>query len=108
MDIAKALRDESLSLSKNRADTIAEHETVSILGEMALEVYNRSGIETHKWLTSMDEKVCVDCSSNETIGEIRVGESFPSGTISTPAHIGCRCYDLPVISDSSIDIWLGQ
>lgn len=108
LDIAKILRNESISVSSNRADTIAEQETVMLLGEMALEVYIRSGIDAHKWVTNRDERVCLICASNEDAGEVHIGESFPNGSISTPAHIRCRCYTLPVISDSTIDIWLGD
>lgn len=108
MEIAKMLRNESLAFSKMRSDRIAEYEATYLLGQMALEVYNRSGVEFHKWVTSRDERVCPECISNEMAGEVRIGELFPNGTMHTPAHHFCRCFTLPIVSNSITDLWTGK
>lgn len=108
LEIAKLLRDESIRISKLRSDRIAEYEAAYILGEMATEVYNRSGVEFHAWVTSRDERVCDICIKNEQAGEVRVGTPFPNGVIHTPAHLLCRCFTMPVVTNTTIDIWMGN
>ena len=101
------LRRSARSVARERADTIAEQEAALMIGEMELEVFKRNNIKFHVWVTSHDELVCQICMSNETGGKVAVGDEFPTGVLSSPAHIRCRCMTLPVFTDMEVT-WVGK
>ncbi len=106
-EIANMLRRSARSVARERADTIAEQEAALMIGEMELEVFKRNNIKFHVWVTSHDELVCQICMSNETGGKVAVGDEFPTGVLSSPAHIRCRCMTLPVFTDMEVT-WVGK
>jgi len=106
IDIAKTLRDQSTNVSYFRSDTIAEYELALQIGEMQNEVFKRSGVTHHRWITTRDERTCLECASNEEAGEVEIGDEFPSGVIYTPGHISCRCFIAPVSLHK--EIWTGN
>ncbi len=57
-------------------------------------VYDRASITKDHLRWVMDPKLenCPDCEDNSLISSIVVGESFPTGHLTPPAHSGCRCY----------------
>lgn len=107
VEIAKLLRDNAKRVATERADVVAEHEAVSILGLIQLEVFKRNGVSNHKWISSRDEAVCEYCAANEQAGIVRLGDLFPSGAVAPPQHQRCRCIDVPVIPKDLKVIWTG-
>lgn len=57
-EIAMVIRDAIAEYAQNRASLIAEHETAVIYGEIEHELYKKSGVKYHKWVTQRDELVC--------------------------------------------------
>jgi SPP1 gp7 family putative phage head morphogenesis protein len=53
--------------------------------------YQVNGIRQVSWLTAVDQRVCAVCVSNEDVGPIPLGTSFPSNVQYPPAHPSCRC-----------------
>lgn len=96
-DIARMIKSDAKRVAMIRADIITEHEAATVLGMIELEVYKRNGVQFHKWITSRDEKVCLRCEANEGVGEVPVGDSFPTGVVAPPDHIRCRCFIMPII-----------
>ena len=106
IDIARSLRDEASHIAKTRSDIIAENQAAQVSGLITNEVYLRSGVTQHRWVTAHDERTCPICMANENAGIIDIGSEFPSGALYPPSHISCRCYTLPV-ADNIEDIWIG-
>ncbi|MCB1031808.1 MAG: hypothetical protein KDA95_10755, partial [Acidimicrobiales bacterium] len=50
---------------------------------------------SHRWLVDDGGAPCPDCDDNSLAGAIPVGEEFPTGDFSPPAHPGCRCIAIP-------------
>jgi DivIVA domain-containing protein len=50
---------------------------------------------TLQWLVD-DDGHCPDCDDNALAGPIAKGETFPTGQLHPPAHLGCRCLLVPV------------
>src|SRR3990167_825294 len=96
--IAQLIKDEAREMIDYRSGIITETELMTAMNMVEVEVFKRNGIEKHRWVTAEDEKVCEEiCVPNEVAGPITVGQPFPSGDISPLAHLGCRCYLLPVL-----------
>jgi DivIVA domain-containing protein len=47
-----------------------------------------------RWIVD-DEGPCPDCEDNALAGPTPRGESFPTGQLHPPAHLGCRCLLTP-------------
>lgn len=107
VEIAKLIRDGARKQAQARADVISENETANALEEISYEVYRRNEIGYHTWVTQRDEMTCDICMANEATGQVRIGEVFPNGVLYPPAHINCRCFDLPVIPDNFKASWTG-
>jgi len=109
LQIVKDIRGKLEKTAESRAEIITETELVTAMGIVEVEVYKRNGIRYVKWVTSEDERVCSICMGNEYAGEVKVGDEFPSGNASVPAHLLCRCLLLPVIPNDFGDIiWTGK
>ncbi len=48
-----------------------------------------------KWILDPSEGSCPDCQDNTFEDGVEIGESFPTGQSSPPAHLGCRCLLIP-------------
>lgn len=108
VEIAKQIRSEAKRVALVRADVIAEFEAATVLGAIELEVYKRNKVQFHKWVTSRDEKVCPRCDANQGANEVPVGDKFPTGAISPPDHIRCRCFTLPIVPLDFKVKWQGK
>ena len=109
LQIVKDIRSRLEKVVNARADIITETELINAMSVVEIETYKKNNIKFIKWITSEDEKVCGICMGNEQAGEVRVGEEFPSGQDSPPAHVSCRCFLLPIIPEGYEDvIWTGK
>lgn len=107
--IIKGLREIAPEVATTRADLIAETELMVSMGKIELEVFKRNGIGKVRWVTSLDERTCPICMTNEDAGAIDVGKAFPEGQKYPPAHIRCRCFLLPVLPDTiEGEVWTGE
>lgn len=103
------LKEQAKKISQERAELITETELINAMNLVEMEAFKRNSILKHKWVTSEDEKVEELCLANEAAGVIKVGDMFPSGTESPPAHFLCRCYLLPVLPEViEGKIWTGE
>jgi SPP1 gp7 family putative phage head morphogenesis protein len=107
-DIARMIKSDAKRVAMVRADIITEHEAATVLGMVELEVYKRNGVQFHRWITSRDEKVCPKCDANESVGETPIGDAFPTGSITPPDHVRCRCFIMPVIPLDFKVKWQGK
>jgi DivIVA domain-containing protein len=48
-----------------------------------------------QWVADPSHDVCADCDDNTLGGFLAAGDTFPTGHVSPPAHLGCRCLLLP-------------
>lgn len=109
LQIVKDIRNRLSSVAESRAEIITETEVMNAMNTVEMEVYRRNNIEYVKWIVTADERTCDICMANEYAGEVKVGDEFPSGHISPLAHIGCRCFLLPVIPKNFENIvWTGK
>lgn len=76
----------------NRARAIAFTESTRAFAEGSIASFEQSGVvDAFEWATARDERVCPICGGYE-------GRQFPlRGDLRPPAHIGCRCWTLPVV-----------
>jgi len=87
-----------------RALTIAITETNRAMSAGSVYTYQEAQIEEVEWNAV---EPCDICEPND--GQVvRLGEAFPSGDITPPAHPNCRCALLPVIMGMVDDPSLGQ
>jgi hypothetical protein len=68
---------------------------VTAIGQAALAWYRHRQVERHAWITEGDAGVCPVCDANAAAGPVRMGDPFPSGDLTEPAHDGCRCATVP-------------
>ena len=125
-EVAEALVDEFSFFSKARARLIARTETLTITEQAQFTLYEASGVELKRWLTTLDSKERF--SHFGAHGQMRLidepfelidedGQKFelmmpgdPDGDISQLAN--CRCDFAPVVSESQVlsqdAIWAGD
>jgi hypothetical protein len=85
--------------SQDRAERIAEYETKNAFHQATLEAFKQSGkVAQVLWHTMGDDAVEAICEDNEDASPIDVGDTFPSGDDTPPAHPQCRCWLEAVIS----------
>lgn len=84
--------------SRRRAEMVATTEITKAYAEGNRAAWQRGGIITQmQWYTVGDELVCQICQPlNGTIADVR--GNFASGLF-PPAHVSCRCFCQPYISD---------
>lgn len=94
--------------SEARARMVAETEVTRAYAEANREIWRRSGIiQEMTWRTSQDELVCQICSPlNGQVINVNSDLGFISEQIGNiaipPAHVRCRCWIVPVISQGNI------
>jgi hypothetical protein len=93
VDAAGIARDE-LS-DPGDAHQVALTEIVLASSAAAIAVYQRHGVQWHRWVTERDGKVCAICRANAKAGPVRVGMPFPSGDLMPPIHPNDRCGTVP-------------
>ena len=82
-----------------RAKRIAQTESTRVFALGNQEAFESTGlVDEVVWQTAVDDLVCPTCgplhNTHIGIGDI---DAFP------PAHINCRCYVLPVVSEDALD-----
>lgn len=77
------------------ADATATTETTRASTDAAVGVYRAARVRATTWLTANDVAVCPYCVENEEHGPVPLGEAFPTGDESPPAHPRCRCCLMP-------------
>ncbi len=108
-EIVKFLRDAAREVAAERSQLVVETELMTAMNLIELETYRRNSIERIRWKTAQDERVEAICLANEAAGAINVGETFPMGQMSPPAHIRCRCYLLPILPTAiQGTVWVGE
>ena len=107
-EAVKYVRAESLKMINNRSEIISETELLTAMSLVESETFKRNGLSEHKWITSIDERVCPQCNANQSEGYIPIGNTFKSGAAAPPQHVGCRCYLLPKLPETiNQKIWTG-
>ena len=91
LEIGARMSDLSEQWSRDRAENIAVTEAAKASTYVENQATKRYGITTHKWHTSLDEKVCPICIPLEG-EEVAVGANFSAGVDGPPAHNVCRCF----------------
>jgi SPP1 gp7 family putative phage head morphogenesis protein len=88
----------SPGFSAAQAATIARTEVITANNRGNFDAYEASGVVAQvEWLTAGDDLVEEICQDNEDAAPVPLGEAFPSGDDSPPAHPNCRCALVPVV-----------
>lgn len=109
-EIMQSIRDDGKGFTAIRAERIVLTETQRAMTKIELESYDKYGIETYVWRTSLDERVCPICLPLDG-EEVKVGGVFSAGVDGPPAHVSCRCYTEAVIPDEwqpPEKVWMGN
>ena len=89
--LRRALTDD-VAFSPQRAAMVARTETAFALGQGQKSAAIEQGRDQKHWVTQgdvhVDDKIC---RMNEGKGWIKLGDPFPSGHDTVPAHPNCRC-----------------
>ena len=64
-------------------------------GAAKLDYCAAQAVEYGWWMTDPSSNTCPVCQANEDAGRWPLGEPFPSGDLSEPAHFSCRCAVVP-------------
>jgi SPP1 gp7 family putative phage head morphogenesis protein len=88
-DVAKRIEP---MFGRARAQRIAVTETTRLFGAGAQASYRALGIQQWNWRTAEDERVCPDCD------QMQAGSPYDMDQAFSPAHVGCRCWPVPVSS----------
>lgn len=83
------------------------------LGTARHNVYDRSGVEEHRWITVGDDRVRSLHLTNEGDGWIPISQEFSSGALHPgdgPSPYNCRCAEEANLSDPNLilDPWQGD
>lgn len=70
-------------------ELVAGTEIQSAIEQEVLEVLQESGFTRIVWLAQAG--ACERCANNMDSGPISIGEAFPDGSTTPPAHPRCRC-----------------
>jgi SPP1 gp7 family putative phage head morphogenesis protein len=95
--LARDLRKEFDGMSKYRSQVIARNETATALEQSFYDRGKAMGITGKEWVTAGDDRVSELCLANEAAGVIPFNQPFPSGHMTPPGHIQCRCACAPVM-----------
>ncbi|HLH45627.1 MAG TPA: hypothetical protein VKV25_00625 [Acidimicrobiales bacterium] len=79
-----------------RAERVAHDEVVG--GFSAGTLAALPGGTGVRWITSEAEGPCADCEDNALEVGLHKGSAFPTGQAHPPAHEGCRCLLVPVVT----------
>lgn len=91
-EITRRVHEEAGKILEGVGNSVAGQEAQEVYGSGQMRAIKRAGYNTSFWVTVGDERVCGVCDENEAAGQVKVGEKFPSGHASSPAHVGCRCW----------------
>lgn len=80
--------------SEPNARRIALTELYRAINAALLEAYRAQKVNKVRWVTRSGHP-CQICITNEAAGAIPLGQPFPSGDQSPPAHPNCECVLMP-------------
>jgi SPP1 gp7 family putative phage head morphogenesis protein len=80
---------QQLGLGKVRAEAIARTATLSAFNGATQEHYRVNQIELFQWVATADDRTCPVCVA-------RSGNIYRLEATRPPAHVRCRCYQMPV------------
>jgi DivIVA domain-containing protein len=72
-----------------------------VVGDAATETVSRAFVAANaagtpvRWVVDDPDGPCPDCDDNALAGPTPLGQVFPTGQVSPPAHPGCRCLLVP-------------
>lgn len=76
--------------SDSRAEMIARTEVSMAQSNSNYEVWKTSGVvSSTKWLLSFEHDIVCECNDNADAGDVLIGELYPGGTFTPPAHPLC-------------------
>ena len=82
-----------------RAERIAATEITNAYASGNRIAYQESGVvQAWEWRTAMDERRCPTCAGLEG-RQTFFGGQFAPGISQPPAHVGCRCWVVPVLKE---------
>lgn len=88
----------SFSAARGRAIAITELSNAS--GTTGMEAWKLSGVVQNKqWLLSQNHVTPDICTENAKAGAIPLNDDFPSGHQHNPAHTGCWCDTVAIVSE---------
>ncbi len=99
IEIVKQMRKIAPEVAAQRGDVITENELIRAMNLIENATYKNNGIEKIIWKTAEDERVDDACVANEEAGAINLGEFFPSGHETPPAHFLCYNKDMEVYTN---------
>jgi SPP1 gp7 family putative phage head morphogenesis protein len=95
--LQKLINDLAPAFGQARAERIAATEVTRAYAEGSTRTYQESGVvQKVEWATARDERVCIVCGPLEG-KTVPVGSKFDG--LYPPAHVGCRCWVLPVVKE---------
>lgn len=80
-----------LTIATRDSDGISLTELLLAAGLAVFGAYKRRQIPEVRWVIDPRSKVCPTCLTNSEYGPVRLGQAFPSGHTTTPAHNRCAC-----------------
>jgi len=86
---AKLLKDLTWTMTRQRAETIANTEMNMAMSTAFLRKLQRNEVEYKQWI--LGPNPCPECEENADASPIPVDEDFPSGDDAPPAHPNCVC-----------------
>ncbi len=91
---------DNYSFSAQRGRAIAITELSNASGTTGMEAWKLSGVvQSKQWLLSGNHVVPDGCDENAQAGAIPLDADFPSGHKHNPAHTGCWCDTVAIVSE---------
>jgi hypothetical protein len=89
--LSEALADEDLAAS------LVMTQITTVTGAAAQAYYMANGVGYGRWVVDPSSRtgVCPACLGNAAAGRVQIGQPYPSGDVSAPIHIHCRCCVVP-------------
>jgi len=95
--ISQDIRKTFADMTRYRSELIARTETANALTHASLDRMGDLGVDGKEWVTVGDDRVSLECQSNEAQGVIPIDQEFTSGVMGPPQHPACRCAIAPVM-----------
>ena len=95
--LARDIHSEFEDMSRYRSRLIARTETADTLTHASLDKMDDMGVTGKEWVTAGDDRVSLECRTNEAEGAIPVKQAFSGGVMGPPQHPQCRCSLAPVM-----------
>lgn len=98
--LQKLIDDIEPLFGRTRAERIAATEITNAYASGNRIAFQESGVvQAWEWRTAMDERVCPVCGPLAGVQRF-MGGQFSPGVSQPPAHVGCRCWVVPVLKET--------